>query len=85
MTDKGLCSNMYLFTPETGSFTQIPKANLTTGTQFGELNPIILNKSIYSFEFMISKMNPIVRWYDTVQVVKITESSTECLAIMDEG
>lgn len=85
-TDKSLCPNMYLFNPESCSFTQIDKIGLTTGTQFGEINPIILNNNIYSFEFMLSKVNPIVRWYDTLQVVKISSNNEmECLSILEEN
>jgi fibrillarin-like rRNA methylase len=57
---------------------------LATGTQFGEINPIIIDGAVYSFEFLLSKVDPLVRWYDTVQVVKI-DGQVECVAVMQEG
>lgn len=77
---------MFLFNPETCSFTQLDKTGLGTGTQFGEINPLIVGNSVYAFEFLVSRTNPIVRWYDNIQVVKIANGKeAECLLIMQES
>lgn len=70
-TDKSICPQLFLFNPDTSSFSQLEKVGLATGTQFGEINPIIIGNAIYSFEFLISRTNPIVRWYDNIQVVRM--------------
>ena len=77
---------MFLFNPDTCSFSQLEKTGVGTGTQFGEINPLIVNNSIVAFEFLIARTNPIVRWYDNIQVVKIASGKeVECLQIMQES
>lgn len=63
---------MYVFSQDTNSFYQTDKQNLSTGIQFGEINPIIVNGKIVSVEYLLSKVNPITRWFNAIQVVEIS-------------
>jgi hypothetical protein len=42
------------------------------GVQYGEFNPIIFGGSVFFSEFLLSKNNPIARWYDNLHVMQLT-------------
>ena len=74
---------MYIFSLETNSFAQTEKQNLSTGIQFGEINPIIINNRVISVEYLLSKVNPITRWFNAIQVVEISgEGDNESTALL---
>lgn len=73
-TDRSVCDRIYVFSQETNSFYQTERQNLSTGIQFGEINPIIVNNKIVSVEYLLSKVNPITRWFNAIQVVEINSA-----------
>ena len=77
--------NMYLFRPENFSFVQLGSLNPCLGVQYGEINPIIHNGKIYSAEFLLSKNQPIVRWYEAMQIIEIgSKGVVESVMILHE-
>jgi hypothetical protein len=56
------------------------------GIQSGEINPLIISNSIMTFEFLISKVNPIGRWDNNMLAMRIfNDRETECLTVLQES
>jgi hypothetical protein len=75
---------MYLFRAETNSFVQLGRMHPCLGVQYGEFNPIVFGGNIYFCEYLLSKNNPIARWYDNLHVLQLTsDGSLESIAILN--
>ena len=84
-TDRELTSNGYLFRPETNSFVQLGRVPPLLGVQYGEFNPIIFGGSVFFCEYLLSKNNPIARWYDNLHIMQLSgEGVLESIAILSE-
>jgi len=70
-TDRELSPNVYLFRPENNSFVQLGRQYPCLGVQYGEFNPVIHGGNVFFSEFLLSKNNPIARWYDNLHVLQL--------------
>ncbi len=62
---------MYTFSPETCCFERQDCELLGSGVSYGELNPIIHEGKLFSFDFTVAKVSPITRWFQTMQILMI--------------
>lgn len=84
-TDREVTPYMYIFHPNTYSFSRLGTLNPCIGVRDGEVNPIIKNGKVYAPEYIISRNQPICRWLSAMHILEISNSGkVESVLIMHE-